>query len=77
MAFLEARRLVSEFLPLVDDNFRRSKQTAGDFLKIINGNHTFDVLIQMQEIGFLSSFVPEFGKIENRVQFDAYLHRAE
>ncbi|MBT3256737.1 MAG: [protein-PII] uridylyltransferase [Deltaproteobacteria bacterium] len=69
---MEARRLVSEFLPFVDDNFRRSKQTAGDFLKIINGNHTFDVLIQMQEIGFLSSFVPEFGKIENRVQFDAY-----
>lgn len=69
---MEARRLVSEFLSLVDDNFRRSKQTAGDFIKIINGNHTFDVLVQMQEIGFLSYFVPEFGKIENRVQFDAY-----
>ncbi len=69
---MEARRLVSEFLSLVDDNFRRSEQTAGDFLKIINGDHAFDVLIQMQEVGFLSAFVPEFGKIENRVQFDAY-----
>lgn len=69
---MEARRLVSEFLSLVDDNFRSSEQTAGDFFKIINGDRAFDVLIQMQEVGFLSSFIPEFGKISNRVQFDTY-----
>jgi len=69
---MEARRLVSEFLTLVDDGFRKSKEAAKGFLKIINGRHTFDVLIQMQEVGFLSSFIPEFAKIANRVQFDAY-----
>ena len=41
-------------------------------MKIINGDHTFHVLIQMQEVGFLKAYVPEFGKIENRVQFDSY-----
>ena len=69
---MEARRLVSEFLSFVDDNFRRSKEAAKGFLNILNGNHTVEVLIQMQELGFLSAFIPEFARIANRVQFDAY-----
>jgi [protein-PII] uridylyltransferase len=69
---LEARRLVSEFLSFVDDGFGRSKEAVSGFLNIINGQHAFDVLIQMHEVGFLSAFIPEFGKIANRVQFDAY-----
>lgn len=69
---LEARRLVTDFLPFVDDAFRRSKEAVRGFINIINGNHAFEVLIQMQEVGFLSAFIPEFAKIANRVQFDAY-----
>lgn len=69
---MEARRLVSEFLPLVDDGFRRSTEAVSGFLHIVNGGHAFDVLIQMHEVGFLSAFIPEFGNIANRVQFDAY-----
>ncbi len=69
---MEARRLVSEFLSFVDDGFRRSKEAVRGFLNIINGSHTFEVLIQMQELGFLSAFIPEFARIANRVQFDAY-----
>jgi len=56
----------------VDDGFRGSKEAFSSFLNIINGEHAFDVLIQMHEVGFLSAFIPEFGKIANRVQFDAY-----
>jgi len=69
---LEARRLVTDFLSFVDDTFRRSKEAVRGFLDIINGNHAFEVLIQMQEVGFLSAFIPEFARIANRVQFDAY-----
>jgi [protein-PII] uridylyltransferase len=69
---LEARRLVSEFLSFVDDGFRRSQKVVRGFLNIINGSHTVEVLIQMQELGFLSAFIPEFANIANRVQFDAY-----
>jgi len=69
---MEARRLVSEFLSLVDDDFRRAKKSAMGFLNIINSTNAFEVLIQMHEVGFLSSFIPEFAKITNRVQFDAY-----
>ena len=69
---MEARRLVTEFLSLVDDGFRRAKKSARSFLNIINNTNAFEVLIQMHEAGFLSSFIPEFAKITNRVQFDAY-----
>jgi len=69
---LEGRRLVAEFLSLVDDAFRKSKEAVGGFIRIVNSEHAFDVLIQMHEVGFLSAFVPEFGKIADRVQFDAY-----
>jgi len=69
---MEARRLVSEFLSLVDDDFRGSTKAGRGFLYILNNTNAFEVLIQMHEIGFLSSFIPEFAKITNRVQFDAY-----
>jgi len=69
---MEARRLVSEFLPLVDDGFRRAQKAGRSFLNIINSTHAFEILIQMEEVGFLSSFIPEFAKITKRVQFDAY-----
>lgn len=69
---MEARKLVTEFLYLVDDDFRRSEQAVKGFFKIINGKNTVEVLDQMCETGFLDIFLPEFGKIRNRVQFDAY-----
>lgn len=69
---MEARRLVREFLFLVDDKFTRSEKAAKGFLNIINGQNTFETLNQMHEIGFLESYIPEFGRIKDRVQFDAY-----
>ena len=69
---MEARRLVREFLFLVDDAFRNSKKATRSFLNIITGTNTFETLSHMLEVGFLGAFIPEFGKITNRVQFDAY-----
>ncbi|OGP53759.1 MAG: [protein-PII] uridylyltransferase [Deltaproteobacteria bacterium RBG_13_52_11] len=70
---LEARRLVREFLYLVDDSFRQSKTIVGSFETILTqSSHTFETLSQMIDVGFLDSFIPEFGRIRNRVEFDAY-----
>ena len=69
---MDAKRLIREFLYLVDDNFRRSKKAVQSFLNIINGQNTVETLDQMFETGFLDAFIPEFGKIRDRVQFDAY-----
>ncbi len=69
---LEARRLVKEFLYLVDDDFRSSESAVQGFLEIINGKNTVKTLDQMFETGFLDVLIPEFGDIKDRVQFDAY-----
>jgi len=69
---LEARRQVKNFLYLVDDDFMGSKRALQGFLNIINGRNTVDTLDQMFETGFLDSYIPEFGLIRDRVQFDAY-----
>ena len=69
---LESKRLVREFLYLVDDPFRMSKRAACGFLSILNGSNAFEALDQMLETGFLCSFIPEFEPVKDRVQFDHY-----
>jgi [protein-PII] uridylyltransferase len=69
---MEAMRLVREFLFLVDDEFRTSERAVAGFLNIINGENTSGVLDIMYDTGFLGVFIPEFGQIRDRVQFDTY-----
>lgn len=68
----DARRLVKEFLYLIDDNFRTSSRASEAFLNIINSRNTGKSIEQMFETGFLDAYIPEFGDIRDRVQFDAY-----
>lgn len=69
---MEAMRLLREFLFLVDDEFRTSERAVAGFLNIINGENTCGVLDVMYDTGFLDAFIPEFGQIRDRVQFDTY-----
>lgn len=69
---LEARRLVKEFSHMVDDPFRSSGRAVRGFLHIINSESCVETLDQMFETGFLDRFIPEFGRVRDRVQFDAY-----
>jgi [protein-PII] uridylyltransferase len=70
---LEAKRLVREFLYLVDAPFRESAQVVDSFLKIMTEPwHTFETLDQMMEVGFLGALIPEFDRVKNLVEFDAY-----
>lgn len=69
---LEAQRQIKRSLHLIDDDFMRSHRAGSGFLDIINGKNTVDTLDQMFETGFLDAFIPEFGAIRDRMQFDAY-----
>lgn len=69
---LEATRLIREFLYLVDDAFRETNRPVQSFLKIMNRKNAAETLDQMLETGFLGAFIPEFGRISDLVQFDAY-----
>jgi [protein-PII] uridylyltransferase len=70
---LEARRQIRDFLYLVDDSFRRSEVVVSSFVTIITkSSYTFETLGQMIEVGLLDNFIPEFGRIRNQIEFDAY-----
>jgi len=69
---LESKRLVREFLYLVDEPFRLSERAARGFLSVLNAPNALEALDQMLETGFLCAFIPEFEPIQDRVQFDHY-----
>lgn len=69
---IDARRFTREFLSLIDDRFRSSEKIFKGFLNILNGPYTVTILDQMFDTGFLDSYIPEFGRVRGRVQFDAY-----
>ncbi len=69
----EARRLIRDFLHLADGEFRISRPVVRAFERILlEPAPAFNVLNQMLNTGFLMAFIPEFGEIVNRIQYDEY-----
>ncbi len=69
----EAKRLVKEFAFLIDDRFSSRSSVVKSFERILAApNPVFPVLDEMSTTGFLNRFIPEFGGIVNRIQYDAY-----
>jgi len=69
----EAKRLIREFSYLVDKVFRSSPSNIKIFERILlTPAVTFNVLNEMLNTGFLSSFIPEMKRIINRIQYDTY-----
>ena len=70
---VEARRLVKDFLYLVDKGFRRSEGVVKSFERIlVASGPEFNVLSVMLNTGLLGQLIPGFKGIINRIQFDAY-----
>lgn len=69
----EARRLIGDFLHLVDADFRSDPSIVGAFEKLMTRSlDTFYVFNEMLNTGFLQKFIPEFKDIVDRIQFDQY-----
>ena len=69
----EAKRLVKDFLYLVNAKFRKSKPIVKSFERILVAPAPkFNVLNEMLNTGFLVRFIPEFRSIVNRIQYDEY-----
>jgi len=69
---LDAKRLVKEFIHLVDEPFRTSAETGSLFLGLLEQEGAFETLDQMLETGFLEALIPEFREIRDHIQFDNY-----
>ena len=67
----EAKRLVKEFLYLVNKSYRNSQPIVKSFERIlVAATPTFNVLNEMLNTGFLVRFIPEFRNVINRIQYD-------
>ena len=69
----DALRLVASNLSMVNREFRNSKEANSIFLDLLlNYNNPERALRHMNEVGFLGTFIPEFGRIVAMMQFNMY-----
>lgn len=70
---IEARRIVGEFKSLVGSSFRKNPENVDNFEKILSFSlWEFNVLNIMLVTGLLEAFIPEFGRIINKIQYNQY-----
>ncbi len=69
----EARRLIKDFVYLVDEKFIRSESAVKSFERILEEpSPRFKLLDDVLHTGFLPRFIPEFHSVLNRIQYDEY-----
>jgi [protein-PII] uridylyltransferase len=70
---IEARRVVSEFLHLVDDEIKTDPACIKIFRQILALSFwEFNALNVMLSTGILGQFIPEFNAIRNKIQYNHY-----
>jgi [protein-PII] uridylyltransferase len=70
---IEARRVVSEFLHLVDDEIRTDPANIKIFKQILALSFwEFNVLNVMLSTGILERLIPEYKAIRNKIQYNHY-----
>ncbi len=70
---VEARRIVSEFVHLIDDDIVNNTKSIKLFKKIVALSFwEFNVLNVMLATGILEKFIPEFSNIVNKIQYNHY-----
>ena len=68
----KTRHRITDLHHLVDDAFRTDSRICAAFEDILMSREAEGTFTQMLETGFMGTFIPEFGNIQDRVQFDAY-----
>ena len=70
---IEARRLVREFLHLVDGEFRKSTGIIQSLQRILLAPlQPLDALDEMLTTGILTALIPEINSVVNLIQYDEY-----
>ena len=68
----EARRVVAANAVLIRKVLSRDSRAFALFESILGSGRAYPALDQMLEAGFLATFIPDFGRVQDCVQFDAY-----
>lgn len=70
---MESRRIIADFVHLVDRNFKQSPGNARDFERILGSSlWEFNVLFVMLATGLLERYIPEMSAIANKIQYNQY-----
>jgi [protein-PII] uridylyltransferase len=71
----EAKRLIRDFSPLIDADYRKDPVVLETFEGILETpDNEIEILDEMLETGLLTTLFPEWEPIVNRIQYDEY-HR--
>ncbi|NNE64840.1 MAG: [protein-PII] uridylyltransferase, partial [Gammaproteobacteria bacterium] len=66
-------RLVREHLYLVDEKFRRNDEVTSLFMQLMSApSGMTHQMRRMNSYGFLAAYIPAFGKITGRMQYDLF-----
>jgi len=69
----DAKKKIRKFYYLINCAFRTSGDNIAVFEFILKAPpQKYDMLFEMLNTGFLGQFIPEFKKIENRIQYNQY-----
>ncbi len=70
---VEARRIVSEFLHLIDSKIKKDPDCIKIFKKVMSQSYwEFNVLNVMLATGILEKLIPEFSALVNKIQYNHY-----
>ena len=69
----ETKALLRNNLNLIDQEFRKDKYFAEQFLDILKSKHNLlSILKTMKSLGILQKYIPEFGEVVGQMQFDLF-----
>ena len=69
----ETKALLRNNLNLIDQEFRKDKYFAEQFLDILKSKHNLSSILKtMKSLGILQKYIPEFGEVVGQMQFDLF-----
>ena len=68
----ETARALGEALPLVDERLRADAGVRTRFLSLLRHERAVETLSRMASLGVLGRYLPPFGKVSGRMQFDLF-----
>ena len=69
----KTKALLRKNLNLIDQEFRKDKYFAEQFLDILKSKHNLSSILKtMKSLGILQKYIPEFGEVVGQMQFDLF-----
>jgi [protein-PII] uridylyltransferase len=65
-------RALGEALSKIDDTFRAQASVKAMFLELLRDEHAIPTLERMARLGVLGRYLPAFGKVSGRMQYDLF-----